>query len=84
MEILIDKISFKNTVVDKVHIKGDKKDVIDFFKEILIKENSYNNFEINPYTHTYNIPQKTPEYPKWENPFTYNNTRITCSNTKSI
>lgn len=31
MEVLIDKISFKNTIIDKIHIKGDKKDIIDFF-----------------------------------------------------
>ena len=56
MEVLIDKISFKNTIIDKIHIKGDKKDIIDFFKEILLEKQ--NHYDYSPYI--YNIPQKTP------------------------
>ena len=56
MEVLIDKISFKNTIIDKIHIKGDKKDIIDFFKEILLEKQ--NHYDYSPYIH--NIPQKNP------------------------
>lgn len=57
MEVLIDKISFKNTIIDKIHIKGDKKDIIDFFKEILLEKQ--NHYDYSPYIH--NIPQKIPQ-----------------------
>ena len=59
MEVLIDKISFKNTIIDKIH------------------------YDYSPYIH--NIPQKIPnEYTEWKNPFIYNNSPITCDNTKSM
>ena len=81
MEVLIDKISFKNTIIDKIHIKGDKKDIIDFFKEILLEKQ--NHYDYSPYIH--NIPQKIPnEYTEWKNPFIYDNSPITCDNTKSM